>query len=390
MTEGGSHHHGLTIRAFRVRRAWTQAQLAERWPGGPVNPQYVQRIERGKKRIADHETLRRLAALLDIPLWRFGLSAYDPFSPHNLPGQGEHMYAQTLEMVECLIRQTWALRSAALMPNAAECLLRLSALFDHFERELPPPSRLEPSFLRLYAQVQRLNAIEAVERCDYAAALRLYASMRQTAERLGEPATLALALMSVGAELERGARKSQALDYVERARDASFGAGKHIAAFVHAYLARVYASVGDARRFERAAETAERLVESLGAAYGDGTDFVYARPSSVVAERSWGYLVLGQPEKALELRERIARQIERDRDLRLRAWIPLDWARALLRLGAFDAGVAAAREFLTQTRQMGSPHATAQAQRLLREFAAAGHAHSPEVEDLRELLGQRG
>jgi tetratricopeptide (TPR) repeat protein len=380
----------MTIRAFRLRLAWTQAQLAERWPGSPVNPQYVQRVERGKKRIADHEMLRRLAELLDIPLWRFGLSPYDPFSPHHLPGQGEHLYAQTLEAVECLIRQTWALRSAALMPNAAECLRRLNTLFDHFERELAPPSRLESSFLRLSAQVQRLNAVEAVECCDYPAALRGYVGMRRTAERLGEPATLAIALMSIGAELERGARKPQALDYLERARDASFGAGKHVAAFVHAYLARAYASVGDATRFERAAETAERLVEGLGAAYGDGTDFVYARPSSVLTERSWGYLALGQPEKALALRERIAGQIERDRDLRLRAWIPLDWARAYLRLGEIGASVAAARAFVTRTQRMGSPHAAAQAHRLLCELAQAGHERSREVQDLRELLEQRG
>jgi transcriptional regulator with XRE-family HTH domain len=348
MMSGESYHHGQTIRAFRMQLGWTQAQLAERWPGGPVNPQYVQRIETGKKRIADQRTLRRLAGLLDIPFWRFGLSAYDPFSPHNLPGSGERMYTETLEAVECLVRQVWELRAAALLPNAEACLRRLNALFGHFERELPPPSRLESSFLRLYAQAQRLNAVSCVERRDYTAALRLYGEMYATAKRLGEPATLAIALMSIGAELERGGRKPQAVDSLERARDASFGAGKQVAAFVHAYLARAYASSGEATRFERAAETAERLVESLGGAYGDGTDFVYARPSSVLAERSWGYFTLGQPEKALEIRQPITRQIERDRDLRLRAWIPLDWARASLRLGEIDASMAAGHEFFTQ------------------------------------------
>ncbi len=41
---------------------------------------------------------------------------------------------------------------------------------------------------------------------------------------------------------------------------------------------------------------------------------------------------------------------------------------------------------------MGSPHATAQAYRLLRELQQAGDVHSPEVDDFRELLEpeQRG
>jgi transcriptional regulator with XRE-family HTH domain len=387
MAGRGGRHHGEAIRAYRLQVGLTQAQLAAQWPGGPVNPQYVQRVETGKKHIADQETLRRLAALLDIPLWRFGLSEYDPFAPHNLPGAGLHMYAQTLDAVECLVQSVWSLRVAALLPEAEQCLRRLNALFTHFRRELPPPARLEARYLRLHAQVVRLNAVVAVEGKQYPAALALYARMRALAEQLGEPATLALALMSTGAELERAGRKREAVDWLERARDVSFGASKQVAAFVNSYLARAYASAGDEPRFMRAAETARTLALHLGERYGDGTDFIYARPSSVLAEQSWGWLELRTPHKTLELRGEIAAQIEHDGDRRLYAWIPLDWARAHLAQGEVEAALAEAGEFAQRAEAMGSPHALRHVGRFVAQVEAAGHAGLLAVRGLRERYG---
>ena len=380
------YHHGETIRAFRLEHGLTQAQLAERWPGGAVNPQYVQRVETGKKHIADHETLRRLGALLAIPLWRFGLSEYDPFAPHNLPGAGARMYAETLDVVECLIQQTWMLRCAALLPSAAESLRRLNSIFAHFTDELSPPARQEVRFLHLAAQTRRLTAVTCVEHRDYRAALAEYAKMRATATRLGDAATLALAEMSVGAELERAGRANDAVEWLERARDTAFGASKHVAAFVHSYLARAYASAGEHTRFERAVETARTLADGLGAAYGDGTDFIYARGASVLAEQSWGYLRLGLPERTLALRDAISRQIEVDSDRRLYAWIPLDWARAYLMLGEVETAAAEAREFIRRVTAMRSPHALRQARRFVREAEAAGYGETTPLRDLREQL----
>jgi transcriptional regulator with XRE-family HTH domain len=381
-----SYHHGETIRAFRSEHGLTQAQLAERWPGGAVNPQYVQRVEAGKKHIADQEVLRQLAALLSIPLWRFGLSVYDPFAPHNLPGVGVHMYTETLDAVECLIQQTWTLRRAALLPSADESLRRLNTIFTHFSDELPPPTRLETRYLRLAAQAQRLNAVTCVERREYRAALTAYTKMRVTAQQLGDPATLALAEMSIGAELERAGRADDAVEWLERARDTAFGASKYVAAFVHSYLARAYASAGTRTRFERAVETARTLASGLGTRYGDGTDFVYARGGSVLAEQSWGYLRLGAPEKTLALRDAINRQIEVDGDRRLHAWIPLDWARAHLLLGEVESAITNACEFSRRVTAMRSPHALRQARRFASEAARDGYGDVPAVRDFRDAL----
>ncbi len=386
--DGNCYHYGVTIREFRKLAGMTQAQLAEVWSTGPVSVEYVQRVEKGISRIADNATLRKLGEILDIPLWRFGLSEYDPFSPHNLPGCGMKMYRETLDTVECFIQQAWSLRCAALIPNAMMCLDRLNSFFGHFQRELPPPSRLEERFLRLYAQVQRLNAIACVERKDYEAAIAVYGQMHDTAKQLGNSETLALVQMSIGSELERAERKQEAVEWLEQARDTSFQAGKYVAAFVHSYLARAYSSAGDALRFERAVDLAYRLASSVPN-YGNGTSFVYGKLSSVLAEKSWGYIQLGQPQKVLDMRNEISQQVAIDRDLRLRAWITLDWARANMMLGEVERAVNEAREFYRRVSEMQSAHAIRQAYMFVLELEGAGYGDVEDVQDFRGMLLQR-
>jgi transcriptional regulator with XRE-family HTH domain len=82
------YHYGITIREARERLGWTQSQLAEEWG---VSTNYVSEIERGKKEIRDLATLRKLCELLQIPLWKVGLTEYDPFNPCNeLAGSGQY------------------------------------------------------------------------------------------------------------------------------------------------------------------------------------------------------------------------------------------------------------------------------------------------------------
>ncbi len=94
---------------------------------------YVQDIESGKKHITDQMTLRKLGELLNIPLWQFGLSEYDPFNPLALPGSGNSMYDETLNTLETLIYQIWRFRSVALLDHAKECLHRLNQHFAYFQ-----------------------------------------------------------------------------------------------------------------------------------------------------------------------------------------------------------------------------------------------------------------
>jgi tetratricopeptide (TPR) repeat protein len=152
----------------------------------------------------------------------------------------------------------------------------------------------------------------------------------------------------------------EAIQYLESARDVTFNTSKNVAAYVHAYLARMYGTTGDEYHFEQAINTALNLAPD---SYGDGTDFVYHRLSGILAEKSYGFLDLGRPEKTLAMREEIEEQIKKDNNLRLAAWILLDWAKAYKMQGKIEESVKEGRDFYTQAQAMQSPHILSRAKR---------------------------
>lgn len=386
MTAVDAFHHGMTIREARIARGMTQAELAERWPHAAVSARYVQKVEAGEKHLSDQQLLRGLAELLGIPLWRFGLSEYNPFDPRRLPGHGERMYNETLDVVELLIDRTWYMRRTAPMPETEKNTRRLLDLFASLVVSLPPTAQLERRFLRLYAQVQRLHAVMLVERREYGAALLAFHEMLRIAEQLGEPSAIALAHMGIGTELERAGRQQAAVDRLEQARDVSFTASKQIAALVNAYLARAYASNHEATRFQRAIDTAQTLATHLGTSYGDGEDYVFHRLSGVLAERSYGYLEIGEPKNTLALRPELEAQIDITHNTWLDAWIPADYARAYLALGEVEASVQEGCTFLERSLRLQSPHAVSRAYGHLVALVAAGYAEVRAVGEFRDEL----
>lgn len=380
------YHHGLTIKEYRLACNMTQLELAERWPGSPVNARYIQKVESGEKRISDQELLRELAAVLSVPLWRFGLSEYNPFNPRLLSTKGERMHDDTLQTVQLLVDTTWYMRRTAPVPETERNTTKLLQLFASLASSLPPTEQLEKQFLRLYAQTQRLHAIMLIERQQYGAALLAFNDMLRIAEALGESSTTALALMGIGTELERAGRQLEAVDRLEQARDISFQASRQVAALINAYLARAYASNKDAIRFNRAIDTAENIATTLGDAYGNGEDYVFHRISGILAERSYGYLEIGEPRKVLDLRPSIVQHIDVTRNTWLHAWMPLDWAQAYLQLKEVEESVREGREFFERTLRLQSPHAISRAYKHLRQLEAAGYAKVPAVRDFRDEL----
>ena len=383
------YHYGQTIKEYRIARKMTQEQLASQWPTKEtgVNVRYVIDVEGGKKKITDVETLRKLASILDIPLWQLGLSAYDPFRPDILPGQGEYLMNETLDAIEQLLQQTWYLRQAASITSAEKSAQRVHRLFEHFFHSVPLPSPLEPRFLKLYADAQCVRAVLLVERKRYAEALQTYEGMYKTAQQLGEAGTLAHALMNIGVELERSGQKQEAVDRLEQARDYSFDASKAWGSLVHSYLGRAYASVGEEVRFQRASERAQKLAVYLSA-YENDEEAVFYNMSGILAERSGGYLALGKPQMTLAMKDEIMHQIKADTNTRLEAWIYLDWARAYLMLHEVEAGVTEARQFLEQAQRFKLDHAIQRAHEYLQDLEKAGYSEVQAVRVFREELRQ--
>lgn len=383
-------HFGQVIKQYRLLRQMTQAQLAALWPRRDgeegVNTRYVQDIEYGNKRIDDQRTLRKLAQILGIPLWEFGLSEYDPFNPAVLPGGGKRLYDETLNVAESLIVQTLAMRRIASLPEVEKSVASLNALFSYFQTYTPPSTRQEARFLSLYAQQQSLQGLMFFERKQYTQALHTFEAMYQTATDLGDPVLQVHALQKLGVELNRANRKAEAVQALEEARDLSFQTSKQVASFANAYLAHIYAARGDALRFERAITTAYSLADSLGNAYGDGTDFVVHKMSGILQLKSRGYLRTGQPQKALALHDELARRIQADANLWLDFRLHLYRARAYLMLNDLHSCISAAREFFSDVLPWGSPHRLARGKELLEEIDKAGYGEEKIIRDFREEL----
>lgn len=379
------YHYGLTIKKYREQRGWTQARLAEQWPSKEegVNTRYVQDIEYGVKHISGPTVLRAISQLLDIPLWEFGLSEYNPFDPASLPGRGKSMYDETLNVTEALIKQTLSLRRIAPLPEVQKSANSLDSLFTYFLTYLPPPTRLEPRFLSLYSQNQQIVGLMHFENNHYAQALATFTDMYSTAKQLRDPVFIVHALQKMGVELKRAGRLAEAVNALEEARDVSFHASKHVQAFVHGYLAHIYAATGDTLRFERAIHTAQRLADPIKDTYGDGTDFVFQKVSGIFILRSRGYLRIHEPMKVLQLHEEAKHQVTSDANLWLDSRLYLYQARAYLMLGEIEATVQAGREYFRDVVDWQSPHRTQRAYELLEEIEAAHYGNERAVKDFR-------
>ena len=384
------HHHGKTIKEGREACGKTQEWLAERWPRAQgevgVSVGYVQLIEAGKKHVTSTYTLRGLCDLLDIPPWKFGLSEYDPFNPQALPGRGERMFHETLNITEALIKQTLAMRRIAPLPEVLKSARSLHNLFTYFLTYLPPTSQLEPHFLSLYTQEQSIRGLMYFENKQYDKALETFSGMYLTAKQLDDPVLMVHALQKMGVELKRANRNQEAINALEEARDLSFKASKHVAAFANAYLGHIYAASGDALRFERAINTAQALADPIKASYGDGTDFVFQRMSGILLLRSRGYLRINEPKKTLALHEELKKQVDSDANLWLDFRLHLYRARAYLMLSEIEACVEAGREFFRDVLDWRSPHRTARGYELLEELEAAGYGDVKIVQEFRADL----
>jgi transcriptional regulator with XRE-family HTH domain len=377
------YHYGLTIKKYREQHGWTQAKLAQSWcrsdGGRGVNTRYVQDIEYGIKHIDDTDVLRDLSALLDIPLWEFGLSEYNPFDPSQLPGRGKSMYDETLNVTEALIKQTLSLRRIAPLSEVRKNAQSLDSLFTYFQTNLLPPARLESRFLSLYIQYQQIAGLMYFENNDYARALQTFEAMYSIARQLGDPIFIVHALQKMGVELKRVGRLQEAINALEEARDTSFQASKHVQAFANAYIAHIYAAAGDRLRFERAINTAQSLASSLQDTYGDGTDFVFQKPSGILILRSCGYLRINEPVKVLQMHDEARNQVASDSNLWLDSRLYLYQARAYLMLREVEAAVLAGREYLQNVIDWQSPHRTRRAYELLEEIEEAGYGGEKDV-----------
>ncbi len=383
-----AYHPGIVIKKYRKLKGWTQQKLAEHWPradgGIGVDWRYVQFVESGKRNVTDQQVLRKLSDLLDIPLWEFGYSEYDPYTQSI--SEGKRIYSETLDTMEMLINHTLAMRRYTPLPEVERNAQAVSSKIAYFQKSFPVPARLENKFVSLLIQRDNLIGLMYFEHDEHKKAMALYERMYEFARQLDDPAHLILALTKLSVNHMRFNHMSEAVEAGELARDISFKASKQAAAYANAYLAHIYGADKDLNRFERAMNIAVNIAEPLGDAYGDVTDFIHHKFSGILQLRSRGYLRLNQPRKVLDLHDELQRHISADANIWLDHRLHLYSARAYLMLKDIEACIEATRQLFREVKDWKSPHRLSRAYELLEAVDKAGYGDLRIVREFKEEL----
>src|SRR5437660_3536919 len=219
------------------------------WPSKEmgVTSRYVSDIERGVKHIQDVSLLRELAQLLDIPLWKLGLSEYNPFAEiDNISASFDE------DMLEEIIKNTWLIRLSMPINIIKEKTTKLSMIFNRLT-ENNPLLQTNKGFLRLLAHTKRLQAVVLLEQKEYHAATFCFLEMLKIAEEIHDSSTLAIAHMSIGNELMRDGDFLAAFPHLENSHDLlfSFTPCKELTSLVSGMFARFYANTNNIKQFEK-------------------------------------------------------------------------------------------------------------------------------------------
>jgi transcriptional regulator with XRE-family HTH domain len=378
-----SYHYGQTIKEYRIASKMTLEQLASRWPSKEtgVNIRYVIDVEAGKKRITDMETLRKLATVLNVPLWKFGLSEYNPFNQNNLEITFTNI-TNDYGLIDSFIKQIWVTK----VTSGIDVDKHIRLLEEHFQKIFtlyPEGVLIRQDMYGLYAQVKRLQAVRAYDNKNYSRTLTLFQEMLNIAKKDNNPVSLALSNMGIGIELLRAKELDQGLDHLEQSRDYTFHTSKELAALVHSMLSRAYAEKGDILKFERAYNVALSLGASLKNERLNMHDYVFHSLSGLMLEVSSGYIMLNNPQKSLEILPLVEKQIETEQNIYLNMWVPLDYSQAYMEENELEESLKYLGQFEERTHSMKTKHIESRIREHLSDISAQFGKH-PLIDQFRK------
>lgn len=380
-----TYHYGKTIREYRILKRMSLTQLARLWPSCEtgVSIRYVSDIERGVKFIQDILLLRKVAALLDIPLWKLGLSEYNPFQEAG----GTYMFFDS-DALEELIQDTWLLRMHVPLPIFIAKVEKLSAQFTKL-REHNPLLESNKDYLHLLAHCKRLEEVVYTEKRDYGQALKSAHAMLHLAERAGDTVAQAIANIRIGVELLREddrAKNLLALKYLEKGCDISLSLSKDVIGFCHAMLARGYAQVGSLEKFERAIETAITFSSDMIGQTVVTSGYVFHSFSGILEEKSNGLILLQQGKKALDTLPEISKHVTLEKNTYLDMWLPLDYAQSFLCENDIEQSIAAVYQFYENIKSYSSQRINSKVIDHIKQMNERGYGNEKIVREFTELI----
>lgn len=381
------YHYGKTIREYREKKHMTLSQLASLWPSKDtgVTLRYVSDIERGVKTIQDVQMLRKLAKLLDIPLWKLGLSEYNPFE--ETEQDLDRTRIPDYKLLDSFVKQLLIIKATHGMTLDTHVTYINKYLFNITQQY--PRCLSDKNFMRIYSQATRLNAIKAYENTQYGKSIKLYQKMIKVAEISKDIESITLANMGAGVELMRQERYQEAEPYLIHARDYSLHSSidKVVTALIHGMLARYYAYVDDMYHFEKFADYTANFCGGLHIGMNKSA-YVYHNPSQSLEEISNGYILLNNGKKALQVLPEIEKQTMADHNTPLEMWMPLDYAQSFLCLNEIEESIKYLEAFYHKISSIVTPHIRSKIAEHLQEIEKKGYGDIHAVKHFKDGILQ--
>jgi transcriptional regulator with XRE-family HTH domain len=279
---------GQFLKNYRKSRNLSQEQFA---CDLCIEPRALRAYENGERQLNNINELQRIADLLGIEPERLGIasSMYIPRTPEHIEG---------------VIKHVWSLVEESHLQEALTVIRRLT---HNLQTQITTE---DPQLLRSLARAYHAAGYvisEATRASESYDAILHYEQMEAIARTINDHTLLNIALTYQGDMYRRLGKLTQAITYLEAARDTTPQAdtaakGNGIQLLARAYL-RV-ALAGETERmknFERAIAKAEELAFTFDPATSS-TQGHYG-PGMVYEEYGRSYTDLGQPQKAMEYLE---------------------------------------------------------------------------------------
>lgn len=279
---------GQVLREYRREHKLTQAQLAEMLD---VEQKTILRWENGQRSLRNVDELHRISDKLGISPERFGLL------PVSLDVRTPEQMNQVIDRVWVLVRDARTYQARAMIDNL------IHSLNDQLTSE---DQALLFSLARAYHAAGYVTSV-MTRANESSLPASYYHKMEEVARIIGDPTLLNIALTYQGDMLTRAGNVTEALIYLEAARDvvqadaAARGNGVQL-------LGRAYLRANQPDGFDRAMKEAEELAASIDVA-ASSTNGQYSL-GTVYEEYGRSYATLGLTKQAMDYLEKAEQALE--------------------------------------------------------------------------------
>lgn len=293
---------GQLVKAYRMQRGWTQAQVAERWE---YTAAYVSEIERGKRKLQGIEQVQKLADILEIPYHKLPPGKLLLSEKENAVSVGqadEQLLQALLAPATATVKLSWLVwfgdGNMGMENDLQQLVTRLE------EAVSTRQGKYLHSALKLLALSHQMLGKIHFDQLNYVLASGHFQEMQDIGHELKDNEIIALSLIHQGDMLRKRGRIELGIRALDAAQSFAHASNICVQGVRWQTLARAYAASGQKALFLDAIDRAEDAANNIDE---QNLDSLCQQFNSIEArqERGQGHTVLWEPAQALEIYKEI-------------------------------------------------------------------------------------